>query len=697
MSAPPPVSPDTWQTSREVAPARPSGIWLVGGKYRLEEKLGEGALGAVYRAVHLGLEKSFAIKLLKATGRPAPDALARFRTEALALGRLQHPHIVEVTDSGVDEPSGIPYLVMELLAGAPLSEVCRDRGPLPLPQALSLLAEIASAVDAAHAAGILHRDLKPGNVFVCARDPGRPRIKVLDFGLAELLAGPDVLRVSFARSPGGEEGPPGLTATGALPGTPLYVAPELIRGGTASRTSDVYSFGVIAYELLGGKPPFQGAVAQVLTGHLEAEPPPLSLPAGVWRALLAPLQKDPACRPCTAGEVVRRLCEGVARAERARWRSAEVPRRVRMAAVSSAVLLVLCLGLPSPPLPAVESWIGDLRVQAAPARAPDQRILLVTLDEASLQSSPLTLADRADEIGHTLSAIFAAGARGVAIDLLLPAQWSASQAFSDLLLRHSGDLTLAAFSAPDGSLIGADCMDGLTRVALGPQRASDLFGFVNLDEGQDGVVRQGRRWFRDRSGGGRLSWAARAARGLRTTNAWPKGTPRSYWLDARIDWPRYTRISWRGVPAALGRNPGLFRDRLVLIGGDFRGSGDDYHRIPHRAGRDTAVSGLTLQALMVDTIGAGLPIREPGRLPVLAAAALVAAVAMARILCARRAGPIAIFLAAGAVIYLAFSFPLFWWAGLLLPAAAPLLLLLLGLLAALALRLFLPSPPEVSP
>jgi CHASE2 domain-containing sensor protein len=240
-------------------------------------------------------------------------------------------------------------------------------------------------------------------------------------------------------------------------------------------------------------------------------------------------------------------------------------------------------------------------------------------------------------------------------------------------------------------------MDGLTRAALGPQRASDLFGFVNLDEDQDGVVRQGRRWFRDRSGGGRPSWAARAARELRADDAWPSWTPRRYWLDTRIDWPRYARISWREVPAARRRHPELFRDRLVLVGGDFRGSGDDYHRIPHRAGRNTAVSGLTLQALMVDTIGAGLPIREPGRLPVLAAAALVAAIAIARVLCVRRAGPVAIWLAAGAVIYLALSFPLFWWAGLLLPATAPLLLLLLGLLAALALRLFLPSPPEVSP
>ncbi len=180
---------------------------LVGGKYRLEERLGEGALGVVYRAVHLGLEKPFAVKLLKTAGAPASALLARFRTESVALGRLRHPCIVTVTDSGIDEPEGTPYLVMEILDGVPLS------GPLSLGQVLPILEEIADAIDAAHAAGILHCDLKPGNVFVCADG-----VKVLDFGLAEMLNAPAV-----------DE---------RMLGTPLYAAPELIRGGQASRASD---------------------------------------------------------------------------------------------------------------------------------------------------------------------------------------------------------------------------------------------------------------------------------------------------------------------------------------------------------------------------------------------------------------------------------------------------------------------------
>lgn len=630
----------------------------MGEKYRLEELLGQGAAGVVYRAVHVGLEKAFAIKLLKASGPPDPAALARFRREAVALGRLRHPNIVEVTDSGVD---GAPYLVMELLEGKPLS------GPLPLAQALPVLDQIAGAIDAAHGAGVLHRDLKPGNVFVCTSGP----VKVLDFGLAELLTGADRI---------GEE----------EIGTPLYAAPELIRHGEASRASDVYSFGVLAYEILGGKPPFQGSVADVLNSHLEAEPPPLPLPREVWLALREALQKDPALRPRTARELVRRLRQGAAQAEWASWKSIEVPRRMRIAGLLAAALAAVGLLLPWPPLPPVERRIGDWRVRTSPPRAPDPRILLITLDEASLDSSPLSLADRADEVGHTLSGVFAAGAQAVAVDLLLPQKWSTSPGFFELLLGHSRDLTLAAFSNADGSIVGTECIDGLTAAALGPQQIRPLFGFVNLDEDRDGVVRRGRLWFRDRDGGRQPSWAARAARSLRPDLAWGGDTTRSFWIDTRIDWSRYSRISWRQVPTALRQSPGIFKDRLVLVGGEFRGSGDDYHRTAR-----TPVSGLTLQALMVDTILAGMPVREPGRTTVLAVAALAAGLTIFGFLCARRTGPVAAWLAAAAGLYLAASFPVFWWTSLMLPVTSPLLLVLLGLLAAFVVRRSLSAPPEV--
>lgn len=643
----------------------------VDGKYRLEERLGEGSLGVVHRAVHLGLEKSFAIKLLKTGGAPSSAALARFRREALALGRLQHPHIVQVTDSGIDE-AGVPYLVTELLEGVLLADLCQQ-GPMPLAEALPLLDQIAGAVDAAHGAGVLHRDLKPGNVLVCEAGA-----KVLDFGLAEL--GP-------TESPREEEG---------LHGTPLYAAPELILHGEASPASDVYSFGVLAYELLAGKPPFQGTMMEVLAGHLEVEPPPPALPREIWQALSEALRKNPALRPHSASEVVRKLRAGMARAERARWRASEIPRRIRLAVLLAAALLALGLVLPWPPvalIEPIERWIGDLRVRTSPVRAPDPRILLITFDKPSLAKDPLSLADRGDEVGAILSRILDAGARGVAIDILLHKKWSTSKGFSDLLLRHSEKLTLAAASDPDGNLVGTDCMDGLTAVALGPQRTAEIFGFVNLDEDRDSIVRRGRLWFLDLSGNERPSWAARAARGLHVDLV---KESQAFWIDTRIDWPHYARISWQQVPTALTRSPGLFRDQIVLLGGDFQASIDDYYRIPHRSGRNRAVSGLTLQALMVDTIGAGLPIHEPGKAPILAVTILGAVLAVAGILCARRTGPIAVWLAVGAGLYLALSFPIFWWTGLMVPFTAPLLLLLLGLLSALALRRVLPSPPEVS-
>ncbi|HET9227062.1 MAG TPA: protein kinase [Thermoanaerobaculia bacterium] len=631
-------------------PSKSKAGYLVGEKYRLEERLGEGAAGAVYRAVHVGLEKPFAIKLLKTSGSPSRAALERFRTEAVALGRLRHPNIVEVTDSGIDEA---PYLVMELLEGTPLS------GPLPLEKALPLLDQVADAIDAAHGAGVLHRDLKPGNVLVSRTG----QVKVLDFGLAELLTGPH--RTSEAL----EE-----------IGTPLYAAPEMIRNGEASRASDIYSFGVLAYEILGGRPPFRGAVAEVLRNHLEEEPPPLSLPREVWIALREALQKDPAFRPRTAGELVRRLRQGAAQAEWAGWKAREIPRRIRIAAFLATALAVGMI-LPWPLLPPVERRIGDWRVQTSPPNAPDPRILLITFDEASPESSPPSMADRGDEIGRTLSRVFEAGARNIAIDVLPPEKWSKSLSFSDLVLRHSDALTLAAFSDPDGSLVGPECLDRLTMAALGP-RTSQIFGFVNLDEDRDGVIRRGRIWFRDRSGSDRLSWAARAARSTPATQG--------FWIDTRIDWSRYARISWWQVPAALRQSPGIFRNRLVLVGWGHQGSGDDYYRTAH-----AAVSSLTLQALMVDTILKDMPVREPAKMPSLVLLALAVALALSTILCSQRARPPILGLALAAGVYLAVSFPVFWWTGLMLPAATPLLLLLVGVLAALALRRILPSPPEV--
>ncbi|MEO6193947.1 MAG: protein kinase [Thermoanaerobaculia bacterium] len=652
------------------------------GKYRLEEHLGEGAVGIVYRATHLGLKKDFALKLLKPGPALDPFSVARFQREAEALGRLRHPHIVDVTDSGIDPGTGARYLVMELLEGAPLSELCRTAGPLPLDRALPILDAIAAAVDAAHEQGILHRDLKPGNVLLGENDRS---VKVLDFGLAEISALPMALA-----SWEGRELPASLTATGDLLGTPLYVAPEVIRHAEASRASDIYSFGVIAYEMLTGGPPFEGSTRDVLAGHLEREPPPGALPAEIWNALRAPLAKDPARRPASAGEAVRRLRAAAGRERRAQWQRTEVPRRIVLAAVLAMAVPVAGLLFPAGP-PAVERWAYDLRIRASPARPPDPRILLVTLDEASLAERSLPFADRADEVGDTLERIFAAGARGVAVDFLLPEPWSASRGFSDLVLRHPENLTLAAFSNPDGSILGTGSVDGLTAAALGLRRTGSLFGFVNLDEDPDGVIRHGRLSFRDRAGGERPSWAARAA-GMISPFPVPSDG-KAFWIDPRIDASGYARISWREIPGALAQRPWIFRGRLVLVGGDVMAAGDDVHRVPHRAGRAKTISGLSLQALLVDTITSGLPVREAPRSPFLAGVALWAGLAAAAALLARRPLPLLAVLLGILLLYLGLSIPVFQRMGLLLPVTPPLLPALGALALAVVLRRALSPVP----
>jgi CHASE2 domain-containing sensor protein/tRNA A-37 threonylcarbamoyl transferase component Bud32 len=662
---------------------------VLDGKYRLEERLGEGATGVVYRAVHLGLKKAFAVKLLKA-GSLDPLALARFRREAEALGQLRHPHVVEVTDFGIDEAAGFAYLVMELLDGSTLADFCRGQAPLSLERALPLLEAIAMAVDAAHARGVLHRDLKPGNVLLCPAPDGAPIVKVVDFGLAEIAGRP--LAEDF-RPVGEVDAGDRLTATGSLLGTPLYVAPELIRQQAASRASDLYSFGVIAYELLAGHPPFQGSTAEVLAGHLDAEPPVPALPEEVWQALREPLRKDPVQRPSSAGEIVRRLRKAADRTALARWRAAEIPRRVALSAGLTGVVLVAGLLLPWPAVPGLDNRVQDLRVRGAPARPPNPRIVLLSVGEASLEEGIPSLVDRADEIGATLERVFRAGARGVAIDLVLPEKWSRSETFSNLILRHPETLTLAAFSESDERVGGTDCVAGLTTVALGRAQARGLFGFVNLDEDADGVTRRGRLLYRDQRGAPRPSWAARAAEVLGSPQ---RGAANGFWIDPRIDFLRYRRIPWRDVAAELERAPRLFHDRLVLVGADSLSSGDDIHRVPHRAGEAALVSGLTLQALLADTIAAGFPVREPARPVVLAVATLLIGLALGAVLCVPRASPAVLALGMAAALYLAASFPVFWWSCRILPVSLPLLLLLFGLSIVLILRRMLPPAPEIS-
>ncbi|MEO8702613.1 MAG: protein kinase [Kofleriaceae bacterium] len=262
------------------------------GHYTVTARLGMGGFGEVYRARHGKISREVAIKVLHARYSRDPASIARFVAEARAASLIAHPNIVEVFDFGA-LPDGREYFVMELLHGRSLQTVITERGRLLLQDAQPILAAVAAAVDAAHAAGIAHRDLKPDNVFVT--DDGR--IKVIDFGLAKLV---------------GSAGD-ALTETGVITGTPHYMSPEQLRGKAVGLATDAYSFGALAYHLLTGAPPFVAADPLALgLMHLNEAPRPpsdhaKSLGAGVDSCILELLAKDPASRPTSLAEAVTRL------------------------------------------------------------------------------------------------------------------------------------------------------------------------------------------------------------------------------------------------------------------------------------------------------------------------------------------------------------------------------------------------------
>jgi eukaryotic-like serine/threonine-protein kinase len=231
---------------------------VIDQKYRLIRELGAGGMGAVWLASHVVTERPFAIKLLHAHIAANPEMRARFVQEAKALGKLRHPSIVEVIDVGVEAAlGGTPFLVMELLDGAPLDVALRRLGRLPAPLALEVVLGVARALGAAHAAGIVHRDLKPANVFLHRPGTGAIVPKVLDFGISK-----------WRRDDPGHA----LTQTGSVLGSPLYMSPEQAASDkTLDARSDVHALGVVLWECLVGKPPFVAEtyntlVVEIMTG-----------------------------------------------------------------------------------------------------------------------------------------------------------------------------------------------------------------------------------------------------------------------------------------------------------------------------------------------------------------------------------------------------------------------------------------------
>ncbi|MCX4241581.1 serine/threonine-protein kinase [Paraliomyxa miuraensis] len=276
------------------------------GRFRLTRALGEGAMGQVYVAHHLALDRPVAVKVLHPWLAAQPKHRERFMREARAASRIKHPNVVEIVDFGTSSEDQV-YLVMELLDGQDLKALLRRDGPLPWARARHYLLQAVAALREAHRHGIIHRDIKPANCFVCTSvEPQLPeRMKLLDFGIAKLGEDPSA-------SSTGNVGKR-LTQTGELVGTLAYMAPEFAEGLPASVHTDMYALGIMAYELITGNVPFTGRNEfQVLARHL-SEPPvrPRALVATLSEAaesvVLTLLAKKPELRFETMADVEQAL------------------------------------------------------------------------------------------------------------------------------------------------------------------------------------------------------------------------------------------------------------------------------------------------------------------------------------------------------------------------------------------------------
>jgi serine/threonine-protein kinase len=289
---------------------RPAGTLprVLDGKYRIEQLIGRGGMGAVYRARDMRLDRLIAVKVVRADLLQDMDARRRFRREAQIVARLQHPGIVSIFDFGTFADGGA-YLVMELVRGEDLRRVLQREGTLDPARAARILSAVCHAIEAAHREGVLHRDLKPENILL----PGGGEIeaKVLDFGVAKLVGDSN------------EETKPGreatLTAAGSIIGTPAYMAPEQLRGTPPDHRTDVFALGVIAYEMLSGELPFsRGSLADVILAQ-DRGARPLSAAARVTapldRVVMSALDMDPRGRPPSPQEFAAAVVQAIGSGE----------------------------------------------------------------------------------------------------------------------------------------------------------------------------------------------------------------------------------------------------------------------------------------------------------------------------------------------------------------------------------------------
>lgn len=271
-------------------------------RYKIERIIGRGSMGTVYGAVQNKLERHVAIKMLNSRLLNDDSIIKRFQREAVLLSRLNHPHIVSVLDVGI-APSFQPYIVMEHVAGATLSDMLKVRKHIPVKHALTIATQVAYAIAHAHRRGIVHRDLKPSNIVVVSLDQQLVFAKVLDFGIAKMLSTED-----------SGDNMASITLTGEIVGTPIYMSPEQCIGKETDSRSDIYSLGVIMFQMLCGKVPLMGANRiETMSKHIAEKPPTFSaigtdyLPSRLESIVLRCLSKSPDDRYQTVEELIEDL------------------------------------------------------------------------------------------------------------------------------------------------------------------------------------------------------------------------------------------------------------------------------------------------------------------------------------------------------------------------------------------------------
>jgi tRNA A-37 threonylcarbamoyl transferase component Bud32 len=407
------VRGSTDPASRVVQPATADGLvgLVVGGRFKIEDLIGQGGMGKVYRARHLALERTVVLKMLKPQLLEDPTLVGRFEREAKAASRLNHPNVIQVLDFGRLENDGTLYIVMEHVQGKDLRLVLRDEWPLAEERLCDIMAQVCSALGEAHVNNVIHRDLKPENIMVEARRDQPDHVKVLDFGIAKIL----------------DSDISGLTRSDVVCGTPQYMAPEQATGSALDERSDLYALGVILYQMTTGHLPFDGGNSmEVLTRHVN-EPPipprqrqqdaPISEP--MERLILRALEKDPAKRPQTAEQFREALLAVPAQARAAAraatpTRSSAVPRPAAgpkrpqrilwLAAAGTAVLLLLGIAVamrrpaarepaPLPPPPVADTrhdsgTVRELLMQAAERQQAGNVVSARELLEAAIVADP---------------------------------------------------------------------------------------------------------------------------------------------------------------------------------------------------------------------------------------------------------------------------------------------------------------------